>query len=155
MVSTTEKVIETPTSAWFDDFVATLRSHQIQMEADVNASEIRKIYEPLIAGNIEQIAKMSKETAQKYFVLSIMNEYVTLLKEGVEKINKLAFDFNDSLVLIWAEINDDDEEMEKRLILTEAQVNAKYHNNGFDVTSTIVEQSDKLNIPNHYRIFKN
>ena len=58
------------------------------------------------------------------------------------------------MVLVWAEINDDDEQMEDKLILSEAKINAKYHLYGFDMESTIVETSDKLPVPNHYRSLK-
>ena len=67
---------------------------------------------------------------------------------------KLAFDINDTEVLVWAEIDNNNEELEKQLILAEAQVNSRYHQYGYDMTSMIVEESDLLPIPNHYSEFR-
>ena len=47
-------------------------------------------------------------------------------------------------------IDNDDDELEKQLILVEAKVNAKYHSFGYDLTSMIVEKSDDLPLPSHY-----
>jgi hypothetical protein len=38
--------------------------------------------------------------------------------------------------------------------MAEADVNAKYHKFGYDLTSTILESNDNLSIPGHYAIFK-
>ena len=38
----------------------------------------------------------------------------------------------------------DNEELEKQLYLAEAQINAQYHQYGFDMTSMIVESGDHL-----------
>ena len=97
------------------------------------------------------MAKHSKEAAQKHFVGKIIFEYIQLL--GKQQPRKLAFDFNDSEVLVWAEINDDDDAMERFLILTEAKINAKYHDFGFDMTTMLVEACDQSPVPNHYQVF--
>ncbi|AQG80179.1 hypothetical protein AWR27_13130 [Spirosoma montaniterrae] len=94
---------------------------------------------------------LHKVTAQKHFVGKIIVDYIQLL--GKRQPRKLAFDFNDSEVLVWAEISDDDAEMERFLILTEARINAKYHDFGFDMTTMLVEANDGMPVPNHYQIF--
>lgn len=97
------------------------------------------------------MARLNKITAQKHFVSKIIFEYLQLLGKRLPR--KLAFDFNDSEVLVWAEIEDDDEGMERFMILTEADVNARYHQFGFDMTTTLVEASDEFPLPNHYQTF--
>lgn len=89
---------------------------------------------------------------QQHILKKIIIEYLLLLKNNLPL--RLAFDYNDAEILVWAETEDDDEEMERQLILTEAQVNAKFHQFGFDLRSTLVEESDGLPIPAHYKIFK-
>ena len=63
----------------------------------------------------------------------------------------MAFDYNDSEVLVWAQVNENDEQLEKQLYLAEAKINAKYHQYGFDMTSMIIESCDNVPIPNHYK----
>lgn len=138
--------------AWFDDFMATLRTHQVQLETSTASSQLKKFYETIFTGNVDDIAYMNKQNVQQHFVKRIIFEYLELTKEI--KPSKLAFDYNDSEVLVWAEVTDNDEKTERLLLKAEATINAKFHGFGFDMETTIVEASDTLDIPNHYKAFK-
>ena len=61
---------------------------------------------------------------------------------------------SNSKLLVWSEIEDNDEDMEDALLIAEAKVNGKYQKDGFYINSTIVEKSDNLSIPNHYQILE-
>ncbi len=137
---------------WFDNFISTLRSHQIQLETDTAHIELKKFYETVFSGNADELAHLGKKGAQKHFVSRIIVDYLKLIAN--HQPLKLAFDYNDSEVLVWAEISDNSEELEKILLKAEAKVNAQYHGYGFDMETTIVEAGDKLNIPNHYTPYK-
>jgi hypothetical protein len=137
---------------WFDDLVAELRSHQVQLETNTASKEMKKIYETVLTGNANQLAHLGKFNAQKHFVTRIIIEYIELLKNKLPL--KLAFNFNDSEVLVWAEIDGEDSIKERELLKAEAEINAKYHPFGFDMETTIVEKEDCLPIPNHYQTFK-
>jgi hypothetical protein len=138
--------------AWFDDFIATLKSHQVQLETSTASAELKHFYETLFGGNPDDIAKMNKQLIQQHFVRRIVVDYLDFLK-GNEPL-RLAFDFNDSEVLVWAEIENDSWVKERALLKAESFVNAKYHNYGFDMETTIVEANDLQSIPNHYRAYK-
>jgi hypothetical protein len=144
---------QTNVEAWFDDLVSELRVHQLQLETQTANDELKKMYDTFFTGNADKIAFMGKTAAQQHFVTRIIFDYLELLKSKLP--NKVAFNFNDSEVLVWAEINDDDTESEKNLLSAEAVINAKYHPFGFDMVSTVVEVSDNLKIPNHYKVVKN
>lgn len=146
------RIEASPIEKWFDELISGLRAHQLQLETGIASSELLSIYNKLIGGNSDQVVHLSKNLSQQYFVGKIIYEYLQLLKD--KKPRKLAFDFDDSEVLVWAEIEDNDEAFEKELILIEAKINAKYHQYGYDMSTTIVEISDQLSIPNHYRVFK-
>lgn len=149
------KVLENKESsleAWFDDFVSSLRSHQLQLETETASQQLKTFYEGVMSASGDELAKMNKRFVQKYFVERIILEYIKSIESYFPQ--KIAFDFNDSEVLVWAEIKDNSEELEKKLILAEATINAKYHSYGFDMNSIIVEESDNLEIPNHYKILK-
>lgn len=143
-----ESAIET----WFDNFIATLRTHQVQLETQTADTELKKFYEAILGGNVDELAHLGKTAAQKYFIPRIVVDYIKLIASN--KPLKLAFDFNDSEVLVWAEIKDGEEKLEKALLKAEAHINSKYHSYGFDMESTIVESSDNLNVPNHYTLYK-
>lgn len=137
---------------WFDDLIAQLKVDQVQLETDTASAEKKNFYETLINGTAEQQALMNKKFAQQTFIPRIIVAFLNAIK-GTLPLH-LAFDFNDSQVLLWAVIADDDEVMEDRLILAEAKVNAEFHKYGFAMVSTIVEESDRARTPNHYKIIK-
>ena len=138
---------------WFDEFIATIRTHQLQLETNTADNELQNFYKAVFSGNSNQLAKLSKDTANQHFVKALVLEYLQEIQQSMP--NKLAFDMNDNEVLVWAEIGDNNEELEDRLILAEAKVNAKYHQFGYDITSMLIEVSDRLSIPGHYVEFKN
>jgi hypothetical protein len=137
---------------WFDEFIAALRAHQVQLETNTANAELKKFYETIFSGNADELAHLGKASAQKHFVPRIILDYLNMIALSYPR--KLAFDFNDSEVLVWAEINDNDELLEKALLKAEAFINSKYHNYGFDMETTIVEASDTLAVPNHYTLYK-
>lgn len=143
---------QTNLSAWFEDTVTQLRTHQLMLETNTAPQHLQQAYNILINGNEHQISYQSKIMAQMHFVKSILVDY---LKEvSFNDTLKLAVNFNDSEVLVWAEIKDDDYAIEENLLVAEAKINAKYHDFGFDMETTIVEESDRLPIPNHYQLLK-
>jgi hypothetical protein len=122
------------------------------LETDTAPNELREFYNNAIQGNVDEMMSFNKKLLQKHFVSKIILDYVRIL--GKQLPLKLAFDYNDSSVLVWAEIQEDNFQMEKKLILAEAKINANYHKYGFAMSSTIIEDCDKLLIPNHYTIYK-
>ena len=85
------------------------------------------------------------------FVKGMVNEFVCELINRKRFPSKLAMELSDYKVLVWAEIKDDDEETEDALIMSEAKVNAGCFKYGFHISTTIVEEGDKLIIPAHYQ----
>ena len=110
------------------------------------------MYDAIMGNNVDELLKTNKALLQKYFVSKIVVEYLKFLDKNQPL--KLAFNYNDSEVLVWAEIEDNNEMQEKFLTRAESKINAKYHPYGFDMETMIVEKSDSLPIPNHYKIFK-
>lgn len=139
-------------TAWFDDLISTLRVHEIQLDTETAHPEIKKLYDVIISENFDEMFRLNKVAAQEFFVKKIIVEYLRLLGDTLP--TKLAFDYNDSEVLVWAEIMNKQEDLERKLTLAEAKINAKFHPYGFDMESMIVEKSDGLRVPNHYKIYK-
>lgn len=148
VINTEQSILE----KWFDEFVAIIRTHEIELQTDTANQKLKEFYSLIFSGDTDKIAHSGKQIAQQHFVRKMIVEYLLSIKEA--KVSKVAFSFNDSEVLTWVEIEDNDERSEYVLFSAEAKINSKYHNYGFDMETTIVEKGDNLNIPNHYKIFK-
>jgi len=151
IVEKLDNPVQNTTEQWFDELVATLRTHQMMIETQIADQDTKKVYDTLMGCNALDVAHLSRDLSQRQIIGSILWDYLKTIKDN--KPQKLAFDYNDSEVLVWAQIDENDEHLEKQLYLAEALVNAKYHQYGFDMTSMIVENCDGITIPNHYKPF--
>lgn len=140
---------------WFENLIAEinaqLKSDQLMLETQTASKEKEAFYSAVKTQNIEQLFEINKNTAHQYFISKILYEYIEELKKRDCKPLKLAVDHTNSKVLVWAEIEDEDEFAERNLILAEAKVNAKYYSKGFHVSSVIMEKSDNYPVPSHYK----
>ena len=141
---------------WLDDFIdqvsANLLVDKMQLETGTASDEKEKIYSGIKAGDPTDLLSKMKSEAQQYFVTRIIIDYLNLIKENLPE--KLAFDYDDNEVLIWAVVKDDDENIERALIRAEAKVSASYYEHGYCLNTMIMEASENYPIPNHYSIFK-
>ena len=135
---------------WFDNIVANLRKDEVLYEKDMLNQEEKEMYNTFLYGNVPDIANMAYSQAQMYFIKNMIFDYLGELKKRQSIPSILAFDLSKSKLLVWAEIDDDDEKMEDELILAEAKIHYKYYPYGFSISSTIEEKSDNLSIPPHY-----
>lgn len=135
---------------WFSTMVHVLRTDKEMMESGIAPKETTEMYEAFIANDELKINSGMKEVVARSFTRMALVDYVKELKRREIKPIRLGFDYSDSSLLVWAEIADDDEATEDALIMTEAKVNAKYSQYKYYVSTTIVEQRDRLDLPPHY-----
>ena len=152
MNSTTKNQSPATTTQWFDELIATLRTQELQLDTNTASEEMKHLYSVLMSDNMNEVFKLNKEASQKYFVQKIIFDYLKYLDKNLPL--KLAFDYNDSEVMVWAEIEDGNDQMEKVLERAESKINATYHPYGFDMESMIIEKSDAIPVPNHYKLLK-
>ena len=152
MISTIQPQQLTSRTQWFDNVVAGLRTHELQLETNTATDELKNFYNTVMGGNLDDMFRLQKAAAQQYFVPKILVEYLRQLDNNLPL--KLAFDYNDSEVMVWAEIEDNNQQQEKILTHAESKINAVFHPYGFDMETMIVEKSDNLSIPNHYKVYK-
>lgn len=151
--SSASSLTATSYEPWFDHLVAELRGHQLQLESGTASAELRAHYDGLMSGALADVMRGAKQQAQRYFVSRMVLDLLTeLLNRRVGVPHRLAVDYNDSEVLVWAEVEADDEQLERALLLADAQVSGTYHDAGFSLTTTIVERDDAVPVPNHYRL---
>jgi len=136
---------------FFDNMVGKLRYDEQMFVNDIMPQQDKSFYSCMIDGNVESISFQMRETTSQYFIINLIGDYMKNLLASKKSPKKIAFELSDSNVLVWAEIYSDDEEMENALILSQAKANAKFSKFGFHVSTTIVEESDGLEVPSHYK----
>lgn len=151
------QTVKTPTETsnlfegWFDEFVASIRADQIQLETFIATKEKKEFYDLMISGSQNEIMHLARNASSIQFIKNIIFEYIHELNVRQCKPTKLAFNLSDAKVLVWAEIEDNDENTEDNLLLAEAKVNADYYKFGFHISSTILENSDHYPVPSQYK----
>jgi hypothetical protein len=139
-------------SYWFDNMIATLRADQIELESGIANKEKQELYRPLLSGDAFKMAENVRTESSKFFISEIVRDYFNELK--IRKANpvSLALQLSESKILVWAIVHDDDEACEDQLFLAEAAVNSRFHQHGFYVSTTLVEESDSCKVPNHFAL---
>src|SRR4051812_5223013 len=109
-MSVAEKSIQAVQASWFDEFIASVRTHQLQLETNTATEELKNMYDILMNGSNHDLAHLSKITADAHFIKSMVLQYLQIIQPNLPL--KLAFDMDNSEVLVWAEIEDNNERME-------------------------------------------
>lgn len=142
----------TTESLWFDQLVNDIRVDEQLYANDLLTEPKKKMYNDLMTGNVEEMVKSLNENASKYYISNLLNDYITEIKQSKNNFKQIGLELSNKKILVWAELIDDDIATEKKLILAQAKVNAKYSEFGFSISSTIIEESDGLIIPSHYKL---
>lgn len=137
--------------AWFGALISELQTDRFLFKENIASEDTKNFYHTAIFGSELSMAAQVRETSSRFFITKILVDYLNEIKTFNKIPIKLALGLSDSKILVWSEINDDDEATEDALLLAEARVNNKYQANGFYINSTIIEKSDNLNIPPHYQ----
>jgi hypothetical protein len=149
----TESIFQLPEAQlWFDGLIAQIRKDQLLLETNCAPKSKEDFYKNVIFGSSLELAGTSRKQSSQVFITHIVMEYIDELNARERKPLKLAINFSDASVLVWAVIKDDDEQTENALILSEAVINARYFKYGFHISSTILEESDNYPIPSHYQV---
>lgn len=144
------KDYQTMVKEWFDNVIEDINIDRMMMETGTAPQEKRKSYEDRMFGRLDNTYADLRKESSMYFLEKLLTEYLVSLGQSGSLPVELALNLSDAKILVWAKISDDDEAVEDALLLSEAKANSKFSNNGFYILTTIVEESDKLNIPPHY-----
>ncbi len=136
---------------WFENMISNLKVDQVLLETNVASKEQKYFFDTLINGGESDIHALGRVQSSMYFIKNLIQEYINELTFREAKPLKLALDLSDAKIFVWATIRDNDDITEDALILSEAKINAKYSEHGFHISSTVVEESDKIQIPPHYQ----
>ena len=135
---------------WFEEIIAQLRIDQLQLETNTASREKRERYETLMSGDPERLLLQQQAGVTRHFVGLLVRDFVRRAIPHLPRIKLLAATANDAEVLMWIELKAEDELLEDQLTLIEAEVNAAFHDRGYDLDLMIVEAEDELSKPAHY-----
>ena len=141
---------------WFNqlinDVVAHIKTDKDNLASGDASKSTREFYISLKNGDNVSMAANARKSMSNIVVRDIVVSYINLLTEKNIEVLKLALDLSANKVLVWAEIKDNDENAEMALIRVESMINAIYsEKTGIDIDSIIVEKSDNLPVPTHYK----
>lgn len=136
---------------WFDEMVSNLRFDQLLLQTEVLEKQKKEVYEAMINGDDEFMHSYARKNSSAFFIKNLIDSYIIELIERNAIPNKLALELSNAKVLVWAEINDNNDDLEDAMILSAAKVNNEFSKYGFHISTTIVEEEDNLMIPKHYK----
>lgn len=141
---------------WFSGTIATLRMHQKQLNHGNAPAGMKEAYDEIIEAGDDyaQMFALHEKIAKKRFFLEMLTEYIESGISENEAIIKLAFSFENKNLLVWAEIEDDNEKVEFELFSLAGKINAEFFEYGFQVQTTVVEQYEKIELPKNFRSYK-
>lgn len=140
------------TNHWFEKTINELAADHLTYETNTINPQTKELYEKMATGKKDELMLHFTENLQQYYFREILNKFFTELfvVRKSQKPNKMAFDYKGKQIMIWVEIPDDNEKMEDDIFMAEAMSNYNFSNTGFNLSATIVEHSDHLDIPPHY-----
>lgn len=141
----------TDIAKWFDSFVASIRVEELQLVSGIANMEKREFWKPFLENNSLEIGSRSRENGSRLIIPELVSDYLYGIKQRKVDLNSLSLQLSDSKILVWAVVNDDDEQAMDQLFLQEAVVNAKYGDYGFHISTTIVEKTDNCAIPSQFQ----
>ena len=104
----------------------------------------------MISGKEDEVFKKIRFEASQLLIERVIKSFIAELSSRKSLPEKLAFALTPSTIMVWAEINDDDERVEDGILLSESKANAFAKQYDFALDTMIVEKCDGLEIPSHY-----
>ena len=140
-----------PIDNWFSEMIDHLKVDHFMLKTKTAPKEKADLYDAFINKNDDKIVSQLRSISSQHYIKALVYDYINELKSSNKTPIKLALGISDSKILVWSEIEDNDDTMEDILLLTEAKINGKYYSNGFYINSTIIEKSDNIPVPPHYQ----
>ena len=137
-------------NSFINGMVSQLEGDKFILSEGMASQETKEKYKVLMSKDENMLPAYARYTSSIHFLKKMIWDFTENLNEYGRSPLKLAFSISDTKLYAWAEIMDEDEETENALFLSEAKVNSKYYEFNFSVSTTIVEQADRLPVPRQY-----
>lgn len=91
---------------------------QVQIEAGVADTNKTEFYHNLMTGKEDEVFKKIRFEASQLLIEKVVRTFIAELATRKSFPEKLAFALTPSTIMVWAEINDDDERVEDGVLLS-------------------------------------
>lgn len=137
---------------FFGRFIHHVKTDHLMIEKGVASQETKEFYDTMSSGNIDSILQKTMEDVNHFYYRNIINTFLDLTDSFKESIKNVSFDISGTKILVWAVIKDqsDYDDVEHKLIMSEAKVNAEFYDKGYHMDVTFVEEEDNIPTPPHY-----
>lgn len=136
---------------WFERNMVHWNLEKIRHQTKTLTPEREAMYNELAQGEVKTLMAATQKTINDYYRKKITLDFFEQISETGVNLKRLGLGFSLSSVLVWAEIEENDEQSEDELILIKARINAAFQSFGYKISCTIVEDCDQLPIPPGYK----
>lgn len=136
--------------AWFKNLISGIKTDQLKFQSIIEDENTKALYQHVIAADDGTIFQNIRREATQVLIKNIVLKFLQEVLEQDALPGTLAFALTPAAILVWAEIEDDNELLEDCILQAEEKTNA--YANQFDLTieTLVVEKSDLLRVPDHY-----
>jgi hypothetical protein len=134
---------------WFKNLISGMRPEQLHFQSVMDDENTKALYQHLVAEDGAIFQNIRRDATQ----VLIKNVILKFLQEVLERNalpDTLAFSLTPAAILVWAEIDDDNEVLEDNILLAETKTNAYANQFDMSIETLVVEKSDLLQVPTHY-----
>jgi len=152
-----EIIITTNQETGFDYFIdqvaAYIKGEELEITSGVAPTQKKEIWEQIFKGNYLPMLKVNQNNNNEILGVQIALSFIQNLQATHKtKPHKLALSQKHNKVYIWAEIADGDDEMMESILAAVIDANFEHRDSGMSLSPMIVEQSDKLSVPSHFKV---
>jgi hypothetical protein len=143
-------MLPTTQEPWFENLIADIDVQQPALYTDDDDENVRALYQHAIAGSYGDVLKTIRKEATQVLIKNVVLKFLQEVIDRNALPDTLAFALTPSTILVWAEIDDDDETREDNLLMAETKMNVYASQFNLSIDTLVVEKSDLLQVPDHY-----
>ncbi len=144
---------ETGFDYFIDQVAAYIKGEELEITAGVAPTQKKEIWEQILKGNYLPMLKVNQNNNNEILGVQIALSFIQNLKAiHKSKPHKLALSQKNNKVYIWAEIADGDDETMEAILASVIDANFEHRDSGISLSPMIVEQSDNLSVPAHFKV---
>lgn len=138
---------------WFDEMVATLRSHELQLETGLASKELAKFYETLRGGSELQLAQLAIEQGERVVVLNLILSVLNALSEF--EIKEVWLNLSQKTLNVWVKTDVKDRAVYRSIINAIAKVNAAIEEIDYFIDVFVIQNRTIAPPKNYFLVFEN
>lgn len=147
--NTSISMLPTTQEPWFENLIAGINVNPLNLQTGSDEN-VKALYQHVIAGSYGDVFKGMRKDAMQVVIKNVVLKFLEEIIEQNALPDTLAFSLTPATILVWAEIDDDDEAREDSLLLAETKTNVYARQFDLCIDILVVEKSDLLNVPDHY-----